>query len=417
MAVEGDKSRAADVGHHLDGYLTTYDDGTTGFVQSVVTAVINSTDNTTTTILTASSTFTGEWEQNNQPDVMVSMKTDVAGTLYFDFSNDGVNADSSFPVAGFEVAAGIHEFHTAVKGPRFFRLRYVNNGTDQTYMRLYCYFGTFRASNTPLNQSIGLDSDGASVRPTDFQDEVRRGKRSGVDGWNKFGYIEGINAASGSKVIWKGGATFTPMETAETFTITYDGTGGGSTDGAGTVGATQLYFYYIDADGLPQIMPHTLGTDGSDVTSFTGLGINRCVVAASGTGDKNSADITVTATSSGTQQAIIPATQSVTQQCIFFTGSNHDAVAKLLWANVISSSKAPTINIKGYVFNRQFLTRYEIFRTNIDTAVGLVFSIEDPIGFNLSPTDILYFEASTTATGGATVDINMRFSLNQYART
>ena len=372
--------------------------------------------NSSTTALGSAETFTGEFEQNDQPDVMVSLQTDNTGTLYFDFSVDGTNW-STFPVAGFSVASGIHEFHTAVKGPRYFRVRFVNDSGAQTYLRLYTYFGTFRASNTPLNQSIGLDTDGQSTRPTDFQDEVRRGKRGGVDGWNKFGYIEGINAASGSKVIWKGGAVFTPMETAETFTITYDGTGGGSTDGAGTVGATQLYFYYIDAAGLPQIMPHTLGTDGSDVTSFTGLGINRCVVAASGTGDKNSADITVTATSSGTQQAIIPALQSVTQQCIFFTGSNHDAVAKLLWANVVSSSKAPTVNLTGYVFNRQFLTRYEIFRTNIDTAVELHTSIEDPIGFNLSPTDILYFEASTTATGGSTVDINMRFSLNQYARS
>lgn len=32
-------------------------------------------------------------------------------------------------------------------------------------------------------------------------------------------------------------------------------------------------------------------------------------------------------------------------------------------------------------------------------------------------TDILYFEAPTTATGGATVDVNMRFSLNMYQLT
>ena len=382
----------------------------------VVAAPYQSISGNTTTPLIASATFTGDGEIAYGDGVTVSCQASHSGTLYFDFSVDGTNW-GTFPVAGFAVAAGIHEYHRAAVNGRYFRPRFVNDSNDQTYLRLYSYFGPYTAPSIPLNQSIGLDNDAQLVRTTDFQDEVRIGRRSGVLGWTKFGYIESINSASGNKVIWKGGATFTPMESAETFTIAYDGTGGGSTDGAGTVGATQLYFYYIDADGLPQIAAHTLGTDGSDVTAFTGLGINRCVVSASGTGDKNSADITVTATSSGTQQAIIPTGDSVSQQCIFFNGSNHDAVAKLLWANVVSSSKSPTVNIVGYVFNREFLTRYEVFRTNIDTAVELTFGITDPVGFNLSPTDVLYFEASTTATGGSSVDVNMRFSLNEYARS
>jgi len=375
-----------------------------------------SVGNTSTTPLSASATFTGAWEQNEQPDVMVSMKTDVGGTLYFDFSNDGINSDSTFPVAGFEAAAGIHEFHTAVKGPRYFRLRFVNNGTDQTYMRLYTYYGTFRESNTPLNQSIGRDADGASTRPTDFQDEVRRGLRSGVTGWNKFGYRDSISNGTESCIWAATPAIPTFLTTASTFTISYDGTAGGSTDGAGTTGATQLYIYYIDANGLPAIAPHTLGTDGSDVTTFSGLGINRAVVSASGSADYNVSDITITATTGGSVQAIIPAEGSVTQQAIFFTGSNHVATAPFLFIKVISSNKAKEVALRGYVWNRQFETRYEIYRGNIDTSISLETTITDPIKFNLSATDVLYFTVNPSG-GSGTLDAICRFSLNQYQIT
>lgn len=41
--------------------------------------------NSSTTALSSAATFTGSWEQNSRPDVMVSCQTDNDGTLYFDF--------------------------------------------------------------------------------------------------------------------------------------------------------------------------------------------------------------------------------------------------------------------------------------------------------------------------------------------
>ena len=76
-----------------------------------------SAGNTSTTALGSAETFTGTGELFYDPDVMVSCQTDNDGTLYFDFSVDGTNW-STFPVNGFAVASGTHEFHTAVKGPR-----------------------------------------------------------------------------------------------------------------------------------------------------------------------------------------------------------------------------------------------------------------------------------------------------------
>ena len=387
---------------------------TAGLSKQIRTPDGSSSVNTTTTPLGSEATYTGTFEYNSSPQVMVSCQTDNTGTLYFDFSVNGTDY-STFPVGGFKVASGIHEFHTAVKGPRWFRVRLVNDSGAQTYLRLYTFYGDFGVSNAPLNQAIGLDSDGASVRPTDYQDEVRIGRRSGVMGWTKFGYREGLTANAGEQIIWAASPdTFTPMTSASTFNIAYTG-GGGSNDGAGSTGATILYIQYIDADGLPAVATHTLGSDGTDTTSFTGLGINRVACAASGSADTNNADITITDTSGGTTQAFIPANDGVTQQCIFFTGSNHDAVAKFLWLHVNKPSGGNAkVVIKGYVWNRQVQTQFEVFRTSIDTTVELTESINEPIGFNLSPTDVLFFVADTD-TNSATV--NMRFSLNEYRRS
>jgi hypothetical protein len=413
MAVEGLTDRSAKVGHHLDGELITYSDGSTGFVQTTRPYTLSSSANSTTTPLTGGATFTGVGELNFLSDVMVSCQTDNSGTMYFDFSVDGTNW-TTFPVNGFKVASGIHEFHTAVKGPRYFRVRLVNDSGAQSYLRLYTYFGTFRQGNSPLNQTVSLDTDATHVRPSDFQDEVRIGRRSGVTGWTKFGYRSNLTASVGEETIWETTGNFTPMTAADTFNIAYDGTSGGSTDGSGTTGATQLTFYYIDADGNEAIAAHNLETDGTDTTSFTGLGINRLAVSASGANEANVSAITITDTTGGTTQAVIPAGESVTQQCIFFVGSNHDAVVKFLYLHVNKPSGGnASVQIKGYAWNRAIATTFEVFRTTIDTSVETTETLNDPIGFALNPQDVLFFTANTSTNAAEAV---VRFSLNHYQR-
>jgi hypothetical protein len=395
----------------LDTWLVTQAGGREAHRELVIAGSEESSANSSTTALGSGETFTGTGELNPYADVMVSCQTDNTGTLYFDFSVDGTNW-TTFPSNGFRVASGIHEFHTAVKGPRYFRVRLVNDSGAQSYLRLYTYYGTFRQGNSPLNQTVGLDTDAAHVRPSSFQDEVRLGRRTGITGWTKFGYRTGLTAANGEETIWATTGNFTVLTTASTFTITYDGTGGGSTDGAGTNGATALTIWYIDASGLPAIGVHTLGTDGSDVTSFTGLGINRVAVSASGSGNTNASVITITATTGGTTQAIIPAGESVTQQAIFHVGSNHTAVAPFLWINIGKPGGGNAkVVVKGYVYNRTVATQYEIFRARVDTQTETTITITDPIRFNLSAGDVLWFVADTDTSAA---DINLRFSLNEY---
>ena len=370
--------------------------------------------NTTTTALGSGLTYTGTGERAPSDGVTVSCKADNTGTLYFDFSNDNTNWDS-FPTSGFVVASGVHEYHSARVNSRFFRVRMVNDTGAQSYMRLYTYYGTHTSPNAPVNQTVGLDVDATFVRSSIAQDEIRIGRRTGIVGWTKFGHRSGLLAASGEQTIWGGTGNFTPMTSADTFIITYDGTGGGSTDGAGTTGATELTFWYIDAAGLPAIATHTLGTDGADTTAFTGLGINRVAVSASGANDRNASAIVVTVTTGGAAQAYIDASDSVTNQAIFFVGSNHDGILKYLFVNAMKlSGSSPKVTIKAYVYSRLVATHYEIFRYDMDTATENHMDINEPIGFNLGPTDVLYFVADTNTND---LVVNVRFNLNQYQRT
>lgn len=128
---------------------------------------------------------------------------------------------------------------------------------------------------------------------------------------NKFGFNPDIDLAS-SEVIASFGGSFDAsniVTTAQTLTITYNNT----TDGLGTTGALTLLITYIDENFIEQSAVHVLSNTGSDVTSFTCLGVNRALVLSSGSNGKNANDITLTATTDTTIQAQIPSESSVTQ--------------------------------------------------------------------------------------------------------
>lgn len=254
------------------------------------------------------------------------------------------------------------------------------------------------------------DANALSVRPTDYQDEVRLGRREGVSGWNKFAYAI-LTAAAGEQVVWANTVAFVPMLTADTFTINYDQ----AQDGSSANGAKQLTFFYLDANGNQAIGLHTLGNTGTDVTSFTGLGINRIAVSSSGSGQRNLGEITIDGTSSGNQQAIVPALGSVTQQTIFHVGLTQKAIRRMIWVNIgKTGGGSPTTLIKAYVFNRGTQTYYEVFRSIVDVSTEQTINLNDPIGFLLNPGDIMFFTADTDVNG---TTIEVRFSLNLYNNT
>lgn len=123
-----------------------------------------STLNTSIIALNNGATFTGTAEQNDFPDVFVVCKTDQSGILYFDFSVDGTNFET-FPSTGFSVSANIQEVHKAIKASLYFRVRFTNNsGFNQTFLRLYTYYGNFDQLNSPLTSTPSTYSDAVTTK-------------------------------------------------------------------------------------------------------------------------------------------------------------------------------------------------------------------------------------------------------------
>ena len=118
-----------------------------------------SAGNTSTTPLGIGATFTGVTGSSVYSDVLVQIEADQPGTIFFDFTNDGVNY-TTFPSTGFLHTANIPSFHIAVKGGRQFRLRFENtSGVAQMYFRAYTYYGVFQKANTPLKQTLSDETD------------------------------------------------------------------------------------------------------------------------------------------------------------------------------------------------------------------------------------------------------------------
>lgn len=134
-----------------------------GTIDNIGKVSVVSSGNVTTATISSGTSYTGTWEQNDYPDVCVSIQSSTAGTLYFDFSPDGSNVNT-FPSTGFPITAGIHNFRVAVKASRYFRARFRNEGNGQTYLRLYTYYGTFRHPNAPLNTTISTSQDAILTR-------------------------------------------------------------------------------------------------------------------------------------------------------------------------------------------------------------------------------------------------------------
>lgn len=204
-----------------------------------------SAQNATTTPLNAGLTYIGNWEQNNYTDVMVTCITDQPGTLFVDLSPDGVNVDSTVP---YSVDGGIQDTHRLSKGARYFRVRFTNtSASNQTYLRLNCYFGQFSLLNLALNGTIAQDADAIVVRNVDSEIDISAGRFQGYSIVNKFGTNTDVDSNGVPADIWDWqpgtvktytGFPTSTLETISVFSSSTDDASGGN--GARTVRLTGL---------------------------------------------------------------------------------------------------------------------------------------------------------------------------------
>ncbi len=110
--------------------------------------------------LAASGTFTGVAEETvGFSTLMISAKTDADGTLSVDFSPDGTNWDRT---VSFTVQSGLSEIHRLVTVMRYYRVRFVNGTSAQSYMRLQVLMNDHQEPSTALNSTL-VQPDSGSI--------------------------------------------------------------------------------------------------------------------------------------------------------------------------------------------------------------------------------------------------------------
>lgn len=286
--------------------------------------------NSTTAALGSGATFTGQWELVPQPDVMVLLKTDNPGTLFFDFSTDGINADSIFPADGFSVEANIAEFHTAVKGGRWFRVRLINDTGAQTFLRLGTNYGSFQMANATIGQSIRSDQDSIVVRSADPQVDMALGRLDGFRIGEKFGRNGDVDRASTPEDVWSFGGTYTgqPLDfTPETVTVVSSST----SDASAGVGGRTVMFFGLKSDTSTAYEFETVALNGT--TPVTSIGtwwrVNRAKIITAGTEGHNVGVITI-ASSTTTENvfAAMPAELNQTNIAAYTVEAGHSIILK-----------------------------------------------------------------------------------------
>ena len=371
---------------------------------------ILSTVNTTTTTLNASDTFVGEWQRNTLPDVMVSCKTDANGVLFFEFSDDAVNVNA-FPVDGYDISRNIHAFHTAVKGSRYFRARFINTDTiNQTYFRLYTYFGQFRQSILPRGASISTDADATVVRPTDYFVDVSQGLVQNAISDNKFGYGQVTTVL---KPITSSGAFMTPSSAQTLEILSSD-----ADDSLNGAGAWKVVI--IGLNSLWQNVQDTVSLNGTSAvalnTPFTRvyrMYILQSGVYANSSTSSHQGTITLRASGGGAtwaQIGVYDATFGVGQSQI---GGISVTETQTLYIEAISISIESNKLVDIFLFQRNRINTvsapFSAFRT-AKRWVGVSQSVEQdfkvPIKFDGS-CDVVFMGRVTSGT--ANVSINFTY--------
>ena len=241
-----------------------------------VISVLNSTD----VALSGGATYTGTWERAPRSMVMVQSYSDVSGTLYFDFSTDGVNADSTFPVLGVVTSANVPTVQPAAVGGRYFRARYVNGSGAQSTFRLESSYSDFTNFYSPLNQSYNLTSPATLTRSTWTWLDVAQGLAGGIDSVKKFGRNDSVGTTF--EPVCMGGVYRTP-QISGAVALRIKAGGNANDDTAGT-GARKIILIGTDEnfeEATEELT--TAGTSASSYSTTTFTRLYRVYVSESGT--------------------------------------------------------------------------------------------------------------------------------------
>lgn len=125
-----------------------------------------SVENSSTTPLGISATFTGEWEDiSDYSSITVIAESDEAGDIYFEFSIDKTQVDRSLQIPS--DSNGDYGIHALIPVAQYFRVRLVNGGVAQTSLRLqtlYNVTGKIAQPTSRISQTMNVNSDVLNTR-------------------------------------------------------------------------------------------------------------------------------------------------------------------------------------------------------------------------------------------------------------
>lgn len=362
--------------------------------------------NSTTTPLASGATFTGPWiDVQHFTTITTATLADVAGTLYMEFANTGnqANADSSLR---YDIAGNTNEVHALKRTRRYFRVRYVNNGTDQTTFEISTHYGTGGILSAPKNIVLGQDADAIATRDTSFEQEIAQGLREGFTLVQKFGRNIDVDSGSVPEDVWEGGGTYTGFPLTDTETV--DVFSSSANDTAAGSGARTVLIEGLDASGAVQTEVITLNGTTAVTSSNTYFRVNRVQVETSGNSNQafNAGTITVRhTTTTANVFAVVPVGTNRSQIGCYTIPVGKTGYLKRLDVEV---SRAITANVKGAIWVR---------RTGESPQLQRIFSLSQDDSFQKDPYGGLKYESLTdiavriTASSANNVEVTTNFDV------
>lgn len=301
--------------------------------------------NSSTTPLGGGATFTGQWSDlSKHNSVTVDCTADVAGTLYFDQSDDGSTVQRTLQLS--DGASGDMGRHVIAPTYRYGRVRLVNGASAQGTLSLETIRRPgHKVVTTKGRQSADDYTDAALVRliSEPMLDEAR-GLNADRGQIQKFGANLAI-AANTEEDIWSVSALYTWLSAASTIQVR----AGGSVNDDNTGGshARKVKVQGLDSNWDLTTEELTLaGASASAASTTQFIRVFRAWVTEAGTyGNSNDADIDIEDTTGSNLIARIakPANtrgEGQTQMCIYTVPDGYEAYVRRVHTSVGGANAA-----------------------------------------------------------------------------
>ena len=276
--------------------------------------------NTTEIALGIGATFTGVWKDvSSYPGMIVSLSGTPAsgGTLYLEFSLDGITASDGLGTSALLVDISTSTPRTVAKVAKYFRVRFVNGAVAQITFHLQTTLSTQRVDLTATtNQLLNDNEDVRLVRQvSDYNTERNSGLLNYQVSKRKFGRNEAVTNSSYATV-WSYSANWIPAQVAQPVRIK---AGGNANDTTAGTGAQTVEITFLNDSWIETV--ETLATNGalaSLATTANAFRVLSCKVRNVGTyHGSNTGAIVIEQATSGNIMAHIPIGKGTSLQSVY----------------------------------------------------------------------------------------------------